>query len=85
MALTVTIASVPLADELLKSPYNLNLVGTLKSNKREIPEKLKNSRARAVGTSMFCYAGEKTLMSHKPKSNNSLKLFLHNNSYIHLS
>lgn len=59
--------SVPLADELLKSPYNLTLVGTLRSNKREIPEKLKNSKSRAIGTSMFCYDGDKTLVSYKAK------------------
>ncbi|XP_052745784.1 piggyBac transposable element-derived protein 4-like [Bicyclus anynana] len=61
--------SVSLADELLQSPYNLTLVGTLRSNKREIPGKLKNSRSRAIGTSMFCYDGDKTLVSYKAKSN----------------
>lgn len=61
--------SVSLADELLQSPYNLTLVGTLRSNKREIPEKLKNSKSRAIGTSMFCYDGDKTLVSYKAKSN----------------
>ncbi|XP_049880307.1 uncharacterized protein LOC126376804 [Pectinophora gossypiella] len=61
--------SVPLANELLMAPYNLTLVGTLRSNKREIPEKLKNSKSRAIGTSMFCYDGDKTLVSYKAKSN----------------
>ncbi|XP_067142487.1 LOW QUALITY PROTEIN: piggyBac transposable element-derived protein 4-like [Centruroides vittatus] len=61
--------SVSLADELLKSPYNLTLVGTLRSNKREIPEKLKNSKLCAFGTSIFCYDGNKTLVSYKAKSN----------------
>ena len=61
--------SVLLADELLKPPYNLTLVGTLRSNKREIPENLKNSKSRHIGTSMFCYDNNKTLVSYKPKSN----------------
>ncbi|XP_045489690.1 piggyBac transposable element-derived protein 4-like [Pieris rapae] len=61
--------SVSLADELLQSPYNLTLVGTLRSNKREIPKKLHNVKSRAIGTSMFCYDGAKTLVSYKPKSN----------------
>lgn len=61
--------SISLADELLRSPYNLTLVGTLRSNKREIPDKLKNFRSRAIGTSMFCYDGDKTLVSYKAKSN----------------
>lgn len=59
--------SVPLAKSLLQQPYNLTLVGTLRSNKREIPEQLKNSRSRPVGSSMFCFDGPLTLVSYKPK------------------
>ncbi|CAK1596514.1 unnamed protein product [Parnassius mnemosyne] len=59
--------SVPLAKSLLQEPYKLTLVGTLRSNKREIPEELKNTRSRSVGTSMFCYDGCLTLVSYKPK------------------
>ncbi|KAG6438978.1 hypothetical protein O3G_MSEX000379 [Manduca sexta] len=61
--------SVPLAKNLLKQPYNLTLVGTIRSNKREIPEELKKAHSRAVGTSMFCYDGPLTLVSYKPKPN----------------
>lgn len=60
--------SVPLVKSLLRQPYNLTLVGTIRSNKREIPEELKNSRSRRIGTSMFCYDGPLTLVSYKPKS-----------------
>ncbi|CAB3232682.1 unnamed protein product [Arctia plantaginis] len=33
--------SVPLAKNLLQTPYNLTIVGTIRSNKREIPEEIK--------------------------------------------
>lgn len=59
--------SIPLAKKLLQQPYKLTLVGTLRANKREIPEEMKNNRARNVGTSMFCYDGPLTLLSYKPK------------------
>ncbi|CAB3229552.1 unnamed protein product [Arctia plantaginis] len=41
--------SVPLAEELLKPPYKLTVVGTLRSNKREIPKEMANTRSRPVG------------------------------------
>lgn len=59
--------SVPLAKILLRQPYNLTLVGTIRSNKREIPDELKQMKSRRVGTSMFCYDGPLTLVSYKPK------------------
>lgn len=59
--------SVPLAKNLLQTPYNLTIVGTIRSNKREIPEELKNTRSRPVGSSIFCFDGPLTLVSYKPK------------------
>uniref|UniRef100_A0A1I8N7Z3 PiggyBac transposable element-derived protein domain-containing protein n=1 Tax=Musca domestica TaxID=7370 RepID=A0A1I8N7Z3_MUSDO len=59
--------SVPLAKNLLKEPYKLTLVGAIRSNKREIPELMKNARSREVGTARFCYDGPLTLLSYKPK------------------
>ncbi|XP_037940738.1 piggyBac transposable element-derived protein 4-like [Teleopsis dalmanni] len=59
--------SVQLAKSLLKEPYKLTIVGTIRSNKREIPEQMKNSRSRPVGTTMFCFDGPLTLASYKPK------------------
>lgn len=59
--------SVPLAKSLLKEPYKLTLVGTLRANKREIPIELQNERTRGTGTAMFCYDNELTLLSYKPK------------------
>lgn len=59
--------SIPLAQSLGKSPYKLTIVGTLRSNKREIPAELKNKKGRKCGTSMFCYDNNLTLLSYKPK------------------
>lgn len=59
--------SVPLAKSLQLEPYKLTIVGTLRGNKREIPEELKNSKTRPVGSSIFCYDGPLTLLSFKPK------------------
>lgn len=61
--------SLPLASELLQSPYKLTIVGTLRSNKREIPQEMKNTKTRNIGTSMFAFDAEKTLVSYKPKTN----------------
>lgn len=52
---------------MLQAPYKLILVGTVRSNKREIPEEVKNSRSRPVGSSIFCFDGPLTLVSYKPK------------------
>ncbi|CAK1594957.1 unnamed protein product [Parnassius mnemosyne] len=60
--------SVSLAKALLAEPYKLTIVGTLRSNKREIPQEMKNTRRRPVGTSMFAYDVPLTLVSYKPKS-----------------
>lgn len=61
--------SVPLAKSLLSEPYKLTIIGTLRSNKREIPKEMGNVKGRKAGTSMFCYDNELTLLSYKPKPN----------------
>lgn len=60
-------SSIPLAKSLLCEPYKLTMVGTLRSNKREIPSEMKNIKGRKCNTSMFCYDNELTLLSYKPK------------------
>ncbi|XP_067633731.1 piggyBac transposable element-derived protein 4-like [Eurosta solidaginis] len=59
--------SIPLEKQLLQQPYKLTIVGTLRANKKEIPEEMKNNRLRNINTSMFCYDGPLTLLSYKPK------------------
>lgn len=58
---------VPHALELLQ-PYKLTIVGTLRSNKREILPEMKNSKTRN-GISMFSFDSERMLVLYKPKSN----------------
>lgn len=66
--------SIKIADDLLKSPYNLTIVGTIRSNKREIPPEMLNLSKRPVGHSKFCFDNEKTLVSYKAKSNKNVLL-----------
>lgn len=66
--------SVPLAKSLLREPYKLTLVGTLRANKKEIPKELKNFKDRKCNTSIFCYDNELTLLSYKPKPNKVIYL-----------
>lgn len=64
--------SVPLAKELLQDPHKLTIVGTIRSNKREIPSKL--LQPRQTRSSMFCYDGNCTLVSFRPKKNKNVLL-----------
>lgn len=66
--------SVPLTQELLKAPYKLTIVGTLRANKKEIPPELLNNKQRPIGSSMFCYDGNCTMVSYKPKNNKNVLL-----------
>ncbi|KAB0803248.1 hypothetical protein PPYR_00218 [Photinus pyralis] len=61
--------SIPLALELLQK-HNLTLVGTLRKNKREIPEFFSAKiKERRINTSMFGFTKDMTLVSYKPKQN----------------
>lgn len=67
---------VSLAKQMLQQTYKLTITGTLRANKREIPEELKNKRDSAIGTSMLCYDRPLTLLSFKPKSRSKIVYFL---------
>lgn len=67
--------SVSLAQDLLKEPFKLTLVGTIRSNKPEIPSKfIAKDNSRLVGTSMFCFSKYLTLVSFKSKKTKIVSL-----------
>lgn len=59
--------SYPLAKSLLAS--GITLVGTLKKNKKEIPFQLQPTKTREVGTSIFCFQKDVTMVSYMTKKN----------------
>jgi len=70
--------SVGLAEKLwLKK---LKLVGTIRANKTEIPEKFLKSKDKEVNSSMFGFHEYLTLVSYVPKKNKSVRL-----SYIYIN
>lgn len=66
--------SVPLVDDLLKAPYNLTYVGQIRSNKKELPESVKNTPLRPIQTSLFLFGDGKMIVSYKPEKNKVLLL-----------
>ncbi|GFR31965.1 DDE_Tnp_1_7 domain-containing protein [Trichonephila clavata] len=62
------------ADKLLKIALNFTVVATIEENKREIPPELLELRSRSVGTSMFCFDQDKTILSYKTKQNTCVLL-----------
>ena len=59
--------SYPLAQYLLSK--GITLVGTLKKNKREIPDEFHPSKSREVGSSLFGFQKDMTLVSYVTKKN----------------
>jgi len=53
---------------------SLTYVGTMKKNKREIPPEFLPSKNRKVGSTLYGFAGNTTLLSVVPKKNNSVIL-----------
>lgn len=74
--------SYELAEYLLKN--GLTLTGTLKKNKRELPPEFQPSTSRTVGSSMFGFQPDVTLVSHVPKKNKAVILLstMHDNNEI---
>lgn len=58
-------SSVELVDELLK--VGLTYIGTVRKNKREIPENIIPTRKDGEGTKKFFLPRKKTLVSYVPK------------------
>ena len=59
--------SVPLAKEL--QAKNLSLIGTLRKNKPEIPIEFQSNKNREVGSSLFGFQNDLTIVSFVPKLN----------------
>ncbi|XP_046681546.1 uncharacterized protein LOC124368317 [Homalodisca vitripennis] len=76
--------SVSLAEDLLRDPYNLTLVGTIRANRKGVPSELMNKKERPVNTSLFLFDREKTLVSYKPKKNKVVLLLstMHEGNHI---
>lgn len=58
--------SIPLVLRMLKTPFNMELTGTLKKNKREIPLEMKIAGENPPETK-FCHTKELCLVSYTPK------------------
>jgi hypothetical protein len=57
--------SLPLARSLLEK--RLTLVGTIRKNKRELPESFVNTKGRLPNTTMFCFQKDAMIASYCPK------------------
>ena len=64
--------SVPLANELLSK--KITLVGTLRKNKTEIPVEFLPNRRREIGSSLFGFQNQLSLVSFVPQKNKSVVL-----------
>ena len=76
-------SSVDLANQLKNK--KLTLVGTMKQNKREIPQEFKPARQRDENSSIFGFTKDLTFVSYVPKKNISVVLLssLHHDSAIY--
>jgi len=63
---------VELAGELLQN--QLTYVGTIRSNKREVPTEMLKNRKREVNSTIFGFAGEQSLVSYVPKPGKAVLL-----------
>lgn len=64
--------SIELVDQLKKR--GLTCVGTLKKNKREIPKEFQPSKTRDVGTTLYGFTNQITMLSHVPKKRKAVLL-----------
>lgn len=75
-------SSLQLVEEL--SRHKLTYVGTMRQNKREIPQQFLPNKERPVYSSLFGFTKDITLVSYVPKKNRSVCLIssLHHNNAI---
>lgn len=74
--------SYPLAVNLLKD--KTTIVGTMRQNKRELPSEFLPSKTKEVGSSIFGFQKEVTIVSYVPKKNRAVILLstMHDDSAI---
>lgn len=65
--------SVPLANHLLKN--KTTLVGTIRRNKREIPNEMTNIKTRSIYSSKFVFSDNSTLLSYVPKKSKNVLMY----------
>lgn len=65
-------SSIELTDQLLKK--KLTYVGTMRKNKREIPKEFLPSKTRQVGSTLYGFTCNKTLISRVPKKSKAVIL-----------
>ncbi|CAH2098252.1 unnamed protein product [Euphydryas editha] len=64
--------SMELVDAMKKR--GLTCIGTVKKNKREIPESFKPSQRREIGSTLYGFTNQTTLVSHVPKKGKAVIL-----------
>lgn len=71
--------SVPLVEQMARD-HNLTLTGTLRRNKREIPQSFLANRQKTINTSQFGFSDKTMLVSFTPKKNKCVLLLssMHN-------
>uniref|UniRef100_A0A3B3DQJ5 PiggyBac transposable element-derived protein domain-containing protein n=1 Tax=Oryzias melastigma TaxID=30732 RepID=A0A3B3DQJ5_ORYME len=74
--------SYPLATELLK--HNNTLLGTIRSNKPELPPELTSVRGREVFSSRFAFTDVATLVSYVPRKNRNVLLLSTRHSTVEI-
>ncbi|XP_066590832.1 piggyBac transposable element-derived protein 4-like [Prorops nasuta] len=60
--------TMPLMKEMFKDPYKMKITGTIRKNKKEIPNEMKIA-TKEIPSSRFCHHENITLVSYTPKKN----------------
>lgn len=60
--------TIPLLLKMLNDPYKLTVTGTLRKNKREVPDEMRKS-SKTVPDSRYCFSDSLTLLNYTPKKN----------------
>lgn len=61
-------SAIPYFQKMMEDPYKLTFTGTVKKNKRQIPQEMKVA-SKEVPAAKYCFANDLTLLSYQPKKN----------------